>query len=336
MTSPPQRKTLWFIGRILITAFLLAGIILSGRFSQFWDAGGFAFVFAGGLALLLMGFSLPQIRTGARYAAGLPLQNGDASILPFLWEALARNFWIVGVLGAIANFVLTLARPSEGLQQVAFLLIASFRPALYGMLLAAVCAVPALKSREELTRLEESASAAVRPGDRQPWTLVNAAGYVMLIAILVWTIILPASRGFLQEQRLLSFFFDPSALLVVAGGTVVMMVFLGRTSPGAALTTGLAITGLLGSLTGLMQALLAFTQKSIQEVASALAFVISSCFLALLGMILVALPLAEHESPSAGRPGWLGLKRLAWYFFPLLALLFLVLTFIAVVTPVKI
>ena len=335
MTPRAQKKTLWSIGRILLTARLLAGVILSGRFSGFWDAGGFVFVFAGGLSLFLMGFSLPQIRSAARYAAGRPLREEDVSILPSLWEALGRNFWVVGVLGAVASFVLTLARTSEGIQQIAFLLTASFRPALYGMLLAVVCAVPALKSSENLAERREPSGPSDSLGGNRPWTFENFSGAVLLIAILVWTIVLPASRGFLQEQRLLGFFFDPSALLVVAGGTVIMMVFLGKGSLGAALTTALAATGLLGSLMGLMQALFAFTQKSIQEVASALAFVVSSCFLALVGLILVAFPLADHETSSAGRPWRPGLKRLAWYFFPLLALLFLVLTFIAVVTPIK-
>lgn len=335
MTSPAQRKALWSIGRILLAPLLLAGVIVSGRFSRFWDAGGFAFVFVGGLALFFMGFSLRQIKTAARYAAGRPIQEEDVAILPSLWEALGRNFWVVGVLGAIASFVLALARPSEGLQQVAFLLTASFRPAFYGMFLAVVCFVPALRARECLARPEENSNLPAALNRNRPWTLENVAGYIVMIAIIGWTIVLPAARGLLQKHRLLSFFFDPSALLVVVGGAVVMMIFLGKTSPGAALTIGLAVTGILGSLMGQMQALFAFTQKSIQEVTSALAFVISSCFLALLGMILAGLPLADHESTTAGRPGWSGLKRLAWYFFPLLALLFLVLTFIAVVTPIR-
>jgi len=335
MTPRVHKKLSWHIGRALLTALLLAGIILSGRFAHFWDAAGFAFVFGGGLALFFMGFSLSQIGAAARYASGRPLREGDVSILPYLWEALGRNFWIVGVLGSIANFVLTLARTSEGIQQVAFLLTASFRPAFYGMFLAVVCAVPALKSREDLIRLEENPLRSVSVSKRRPWTFANLAGYVLLIAILGWTIVLPAARGFLQEQRLLSFFFDPSALLVVAGGAVIMLIYLGRASLGASLTSGLAVIGLLGSLMGLMQTLFAFTKKSISDVASALAFVISSCFLALLGIILAGLPLADHEARAAGRPRGLSFNRLAWYLFPLLALLFLVLTFIAVVTPIK-
>lgn len=335
MTPRVHKKLSWHIGRALLTALLLAGIILSGRFAHFWDAAGFAFVFGGGLALFFMGFSLSQIGAAARYASGRPLREGDVSILPYLWEALGRNFWIVGVLGSIANFVLTLARTSEGIQQVAFLLTASFRPAFYGMFLAVVCAVPALKSREDLIRLEENPPRSVSVSKRRPWTFANLAGYVLLIAILGWTIVLPAARGFLQEQRLLSFFFDPSALLVVAGGAVIMLIYLGRASLGASLTSGLAVIGLLGSLMGLMQTLFAFTKKSISDVASALAFVISSCFLALLGIILAGLPLADHEARAAGRPRGLSFNRLAWYLFPLLALLFLVLTFIAVVTPIK-
>jgi hypothetical protein len=335
MTPRVHKKTFWRIGRILLAVLLLAGIILSGRFAHFWGAAGFAFVFGGGLALFFMGFSLSQIGAAARYAAGRPLREEDKSLLPYLWEALGRNFWVVGVLGTIANFVLTLARPSEGIQQVAFLMTASFRPALYGMILAVVCAVLALKSKEDLVRLEESPPTSVSLSERQPWTFTNAAGYAVLIVILGWTIVLPAARGFLQEQRLLSFFFDLSALLVVAGGAVIMMIFLGKTSLGTALNSGLAVTGLLGSLMGLMQTLFAFTEKSIRDVSSALAFVISSCFLALLGMILVGLPLADHEARAAGWPRGLAFNRLAWYVFPLLALLFLVVTFIGVVTPIK-
>jgi flagellar motor component MotA len=335
MTSLVRKKLSWQIGRALLAALLLAGVILSGRFAHFWDAAGFAFVLGGGLALFFMGFSFSRAGAAARSLAGLPLSEDEASILPYLWEALGRNFWVVGVLGTIANFVLTLARSSEGIQQVAFLLTASFRPALYGMFLGIICSVPALKSRESLIRQEENAPTSVSVTERRPWTFENAAGYVLLIAILGWTIVLPAARGFLQEQRLLGFFFDPSAFLVVAGGTVIMTIFLGRASLGTSLTSGLAVTGLLGSLMGLMQTLFAFTKKSIPDVASALAFVISSCFLALLGMILAGFPLADHEARAAGRPRGLVFNRLAWYLFPLLGLLFLVLTFIAVVTPVK-
>jgi hypothetical protein len=121
MTSWTHNKLFWRIGRILLTVGLLAGVVLSGKFAHFWDAAGFAFVFGGGLALFFMGFSPLQIGTAVRYLVGRPLGERDESGLPYLWEALGRNFWIVGVLGTIANFVLTLARNSEGIQQVAFL-----------------------------------------------------------------------------------------------------------------------------------------------------------------------------------------------------------------------
>lgn len=335
MTPQLNKKALWRIGRIFLAGLFLAGIGLSGRFAHFWDSAGFAFVFGGGLALFVMGFSLPQIGVAARSAAGLPLGEEEAEIAPYLWEALSRNFWVVGVLGAVANFVLTLARTSEGIQQVAFLLTASFRPALYGMFLAVVCAVPALKAREAALLSKEVSTTALRKDENRPWTFWNIAGYVLMAAILGWTVVLPAARGFLQERSLLSFFFDGSALLVVAGGVVIVSLFLGRTSLGRSLTFGLAVAGLLGSLMGLMQTLFAFTQKSISDVASALAFVISSCFLALLGMILVGIPLADHETRATVRRGESGLSRLAWYLFPLVALFFLIVTFIAVVTPIK-
>jgi flagellar motor component MotA len=336
MTPADSKEAVWIIGRILLVGLLLAAVSLSGEFAHFWDGAGFAFVFGGGIALFLMGFPVSDIGVAARHLAGRPLPDEEAAALPAVWEALGRNFWIFGVLGSIAGFVLSLARTSEGIQQVAFLLTASFRPALYGMFLGIVCAVPALKSKEDLFREDKTVPASLGKYERRPWTFGNAAGYILLIAILAWTVVLPAARGFLQERRLLGFFFSPSALLVVAGGAAVIALFLGRSSLGTSLTSGLAVTGLLGSLMGLVQTLFAFTEKSIRDVSTALAFVISSCFVALLGMVLVGIPLADHEARAAGRPRGLALNRLAWYVFPLLALVFLALTLIAVVTPIKI
>lgn len=336
MTARLKKSVFWTIARAVFVLLLLAGIILSGRFTHFWDAAGFAFVFGGGIALVLMGFSPPEIGAALRFTVGRAPREGELLVLPYLWEALGRNFWVVGVLGTIANFVLTLGKTSEGIQQMFYLMTASFRPSLYGLFLAVVCAVPAMKAREELERREEASRLPAGAEGRRPWTFGNAPGYVILAAILGGTIILPAARGFLHEQRLLGVFFDPSALLIVVGGAVILVLYLERKSIGVSLTSGLAVIGLLGSLMGLMQTLFAFTKKSITDVSSALSFVISSCFLALLGMILFGLPLADHEAGAFPRPKGLTFSRLAWYIFPLLALLFLVLTLIAVVTPIKI
>jgi zinc transporter ZupT len=53
------------------------------------------------------------------------------------------------------------------------------------------------------------------------------------------------------------------------------------------LTPAFAITGLVGSLLGFIQALLGIAGKVISTVSAGITFVIASCFMAMLGMMLV-------------------------------------------------
>jgi hypothetical protein len=99
---------------------------------------------------------------------------------------------------------------------------------------------------------------------------------------------------------------------------------------------GFALTGLIGSLIGFVQALFGFASYRIEDVVAAVTFVLSSCCAALLGMLLVGAP-PEDRAVIMGRISRPSVfSRVAWYVFPLVALIFLVLMFVMIVTPITI
>jgi hypothetical protein len=81
--------------------------------------------------------------------------------------------------------------------------------------------------------------------------------------------------------------------------------------------------------------LFGFVHRNVGEIASAVAFIISASSLTLLGLIAVAAPLEDREVMEGRkeRPG--PLSRLFWVLLPLLTFIFLILTFIMVITPMK-
>ena len=101
------------------------------------------------------------------------------------------------------------------------------------------------------------------------------------------------------------------------------------------ISVSFALTGFIGSQMGIIQALLGFATKKIIDIGTAVTFIISSCFVALLGIMLVGGPLevrlvktGKIEKPSL-------LSRISWYVFPLVAMILLLLTFALVITPIQ-
>ena len=337
MTTPGRKRTLGVLGRTAVVVLFFIGIILSGRFAEFWDLAGFIFVIGGALALTLLGFSVSQIGAAVHHIFGRPLPEEDNALVPHFWEALGRNFWVLGVLGSVAHFVLNLVQSSGGLQEMTFRLAASFRPAVYGLVLGILCGLPALRSS-----LEESPSNRPdQPGRHDQssakteafWRIESGVGFLLMIALLFGTTFFRLQQNPTRNFPPLNFFLDWPAVLVVAGGTFVLTMSLGPRARGASLTLASAMTGLVGGIVGFLRVMLAISHANITNVAGSIAFIISSCFLALLIMVLAGIPLSDRERRSS--PSFMAtpLLRLAWYVFPFLVLIFLILAFILVVTP---
>lgn len=338
-TTNSKKNAAVFI-RLLILCCLVLVVILSGKFTDFMNATGFVFVFLGGILLTLLSFSLKEIGLVFKYTMGRSDSAEEQRIAGYFWETAVRNFWMIGVLGSVISFVIALGSSEGGIFSIASRMSASYISAVYGMALAVICTVPALKTSGLLeTQSSDKRQAALeeRADNNIPFPkLENIIGYVLFIFALGWAIFTPllgyADEGPLKPQEL--FLYWPS-LLVVLGGTIAIALFVGNAAAGRSFTIGFALTGFLATLMGFVQAMIGFSSKSIEDVASAITFILSSCSLALLGMMLVGNPLVDRSVKTERVQKTQALNRIAWFVFPFMTLILLFLTFIMVVTPIK-
>jgi len=213
---------------------------------------------------------------------------------------------------------------------------------LYGLILAVICLVPAMKLAGQAgeARLTEEKGRATAgpsaPGGVGSVTSGRILGYVLFAAVLGLTIVFmiggePRS-GPLPLNRVLLHW---PGILVVLGGAIALALFTGAGAGAQALTLGFAVTGLISFLMGLIQALFGFVHANVAEVATAVAFIITASSFALLGLVAIAAPLEDREVMEGRKEESGSLSRLSWVLFPLLTFIFLVITFIMVVTPMK-
>ncbi len=320
-------------GRWIFAAALVIAIVASGLFPRLANRAGLLFVLSGTAAACLMGFTGREIASAFGHAAG---RGGSAAALArsaYFWEAAARNAWILGAMGSAVNFTIVLGTGGEGIADVGSRMIQSFIVTLYGLVAAIVCLVPAIK----LSGRAEAAGPAV-PAPEPGRTLGpgRIAGYVLFAAVIALTVLVLVGGqrpgGPLPLGKVL---FHPPAILAVVGGTVALALFMGAGAGARAWTLGFALTGLAGLLMGLIQALFGFVHKEIAEIAAACAFIISASTLSLLGLVAVAGPLEDREVMDGRKDRPSPLSRLFWAVFPLMTFIFLVLTFIMVVTPME-
>ncbi len=342
MSSTIDLKRIWkVLSRILIVIFFVIAVILSGSFfTDLMKGPSLVFVLLGGVGMALMGFSAREIGAAFKHAAAGPDGKENLQNSAYFWEAAARNFLMLGVLGAFISFVTALGRSRGGIANIALQMSESFLPAVYGMILGVICFVPVLKLTGELSKypLQAPSEAPEKPGEKAFKTLrlENFIGYALFIAVVGWTIVssisLYESGGPLNPLEV--FIYWPS-ILVVLGGTIVLVMFIGDAAAGRSFTLSFALTGLIGSLMAFVQTLISFSSRGIKDVASAMTFIISSCFIALLGIMLIGIPLEDRAIKTGKNKKQLTLSRIAWYVFPLVALILLLFAFVTVLIPIK-
>lgn len=332
-------KPFLVFSRILILAILILAAILSGRFTNFMDLYGLAFVIVGGIALILMSFPAREIVSalrGASVALGSQPENHKSIIV---WESASRNFWMVGILATLIAFVMALTDSTGGIGGIAARMASALVPTVYGVILSVMCLVPAMKLRESQFSIPYAGvteeSGKVENGAKAPLSFENIIGYALFAAIIIWTLIrsaLSSKDPILEAWEWIVYW---PALLVVLGGTIVIVLFVGNSANGRTFTFGFAVTGLIGSLMGVIQVLLGFASRSIEDIAAAITLILSSCFFALLGLMLVGAPLEDRSIKASPPAKHSTLSRVVWYVFPLVTLILLVITFVLVVTPMK-
>ena len=329
--------------RWLFAAAFILVVLISGFFSGLMNKAGLLYLVSGSVAAALMGFTAREIGTAFRQAAGVVGTGESLSKSAHFWEAAARNAWVLGALGSALNFTIVLGTGSGEIAGVAVRMIQSFLVMLYGLVLAVICLIPAMKlsGQAERTLHREEARPASEPAGPsrigfRTLTPDRIFGYALFAAVLVLNVVfLVGGRSQSGPLPIGKILLHWPAILVVGGGSVALALLMDAETGARGWTLGFAVTGLTGLLMGLIQALLGFVHRNIAEIAAACAFIISASSLSLLGLVAVAGPLEDREVMEGRRVRSGSLSRLFWAVFPLLTFIFLILAFIMVVTPME-
>lgn len=324
---------------VFAAAFVFA-VVASGLFAGLFNRAGLLYLAFGSVAAAFMGFTRQEIGAAFRHAAGRGGGSGELARSAYFWQAAARNAWILGALGSALNFALVLGGESGGIADVSHRMIQSFVVTLYGLVLAVILLVPAMKvaGLAEKAGVPGAASSAgdVGPAGSRFLSVERVASYVGFAAVLVLTA-LPRLQGAAPDVPLppAKVLLHWPAILAVLGGGIALALFMGAGAGARAWTNGFATMGLVALLTGLIQSLFGFVHASVQEIAAAIAFIIAASTFSLLGLVAVASPLEDREVMEGRREGAGPISRMFWVLLPLLTFIFLVLAFIMVVTPMK-
>jgi flagellar motor component MotA len=339
MSSTKSSKRYWLIPvRILILLIVVVGILKSGTPASYFDPYGFFFVLVGGVALVMISFPGAEIGRAFRHAAGRPGSDAEIRNSIHFWEAAGRGFWIVGGLRSVLRIMIGFSamkyEATAGMSSVIGFLAQSLLATFYGSLLAVICFVPCWK----LLGIMQSRSSAPNPErnetpistGRPGWRFGTVFGYVLFLSALVSTSYM-LNVDLPELLRVCA-----PILLVMLGGILALMQFLGVNNSRLTLSTAFACMGSICSLMGFIQMLIGMTDPSprgIGHVAGALAFILSSCFITLLGMALAGAPLEDRAIRIGRVTAPSAFSRVSWYVFPLLSLIFLILTFTMIVMP---
>ena len=340
MSSTNSAKTLLMVlGGILILVLMSLAVVKSGHLPDFVDPHGFIFVLVGGIALVMISFSGNEARRALMHAVGTPGEDAGIRLSIHFWEAVGRSFWMLGgfysVLSVILGFEAMKTEESAGVLAVINTLTRSLLGSFYGILLAVICLIPCWKLMGRLQSQpslpgggrDESSSTIGRRGLRYGAVI----GYILFFSALILTI--PHLSKTMLWNALPSIVYWPS-LLVVLGGALALMLFVGSVNSGPPLSMSFASMGILGFLIAFIRMLLGIGSSQIMSVASNLVFLLSSCFAALLGMILVGAPLEDRavRTGRAAKPS--AFSRVSWYGFPLLTLILVPLVIVLITTPI--
>jgi hypothetical protein len=204
-------------------------------------------------------------------------------------------------------------------------------PLLYGLVAAVVFSLPALLLANRIEVPEAPVPQALEH-KRAGLRFENWLGYILCAGLVIWVLPSPSPVNNLNPLQL---FIHWPAFLVVAGGALLLLLFLRALGAGQSLTLSFAFSGVIGALFGLIQTSHGFAQGSISTIAGAISFAISSCFVALVGMLFVGIPLQDRAQRIRRRGQSALMNRVAWYGLPLVTLFVLAMSVILIITPIQ-
>lgn len=291
---------------------------------------GCLFVLLAASALSLAGFTAAD---GVRALREARASTGSARSALF-WEAAARNAWLSGVLGCVLYFVLALCTSEGGLAAVATAMALAFVPAVCGLALAMLCLLPVMKLRHHAAAAgrDEPTTDTAEPPAATPSARDHALGHVLFFVLLAVTIGWRYGTAVEPLFPVWAWLLNWPALVVIALAVVAVTV-LGAPLRARAWTAAFGFAGLLGALFGVVRVLTGFAARDLASLTAGLSFVVSSCFVAMLALAVVAGPTLDRAARggAVSRPSTL--ERLVWALYPGVVLIFVALALLATLTP---
>jgi hypothetical protein len=284
---------------------------------------GLALVGGGTVALALVSGSAGDLGSFLRHAFVRPLAGDAGRRARAFWGAASRNAVLLGALGAafgLAGLLGSgkgLAGMAEGLGERAF------GPPILGLVLAALCGLPACR---QTARAADAESPAGPPAPPKWLRVETGLGYAAFLALLV--AVFPAT-GTQPSLRPVDLLLRTPAWVAVAAGAVAIALYLGDPRRGRSVVAGITLAGGAAALLGLLQGFHGMAIARIETVAGGLVFSLSASVATLVGLAAVAFPIEDRAvAHGEGSP-----SRLAGYGVPLAAVLLVAIVWLMVVTP---
>lgn len=317
--------TKFVIGACLILAGVYVFCVSSPGTFYFFDFPGLIYVVLGGVAMTLMGFSFPEIGSAFKHALGSSREPGKGELEKsvYFWEAVARNFFLMGVLMTVIGYVILL----KHIHSIAHLwntLASCFITTVYGLILGALGTIAGLRVSKKIEDLGQSGqdmevnSTIQRPN----WNIEKIIGIILFITTIGFAIN--------TAEALLIFIHWPS-LLIVAGGAIFFVICAGNGEDGLSTTLSFAFTGVIGILFGVVQMLNA---PSISGIAGGMTIALLSCVFALLGMMLGGVHRQDYFFKRGKTNKKITISRISWYGFPIVVIMLIFYTFLLIMMPI--
>lgn len=314
-------RAAWLAGTGVVAVLAAGGTILA-RWASAAGLAGLAIVSGGVVAVLLLAFPLREIARAIVAAADSTTDVEERRRAALVWEAAARNAWVLSGASAVAGLVSVLCSDFGTISRFVAGVGERATGVALGALLAVAFAFPAMRLRAPAGHAGEPA----RPASIRQRALAAAA----LLALLALPLAGHVPGGQFEPRPWL---LNGPAWLVVAGGALAFALYLRQVGRGASVVVGLGGAGAIGVLLGLARALHGFAVPSIADVAGGLMFSISSAYAALAGLAVVGLPLLDADA-RGGRPTPAAARWTAGG-FPLVVLAVLLLSVLLVIVPME-
>ena len=314
-------RAVW-VGGLGVLAVLAAGGAILARSVAAASLTGLALVAGGIAAVLMLGFPVREIARAIGTAARSTASAEERRRAALVWEAAARNAWVLSATSAVVGLVSIVCSDFGTLSRFVSGVGGRATGVALGVLFAVVFAIPAIRVVPSAGPPPEEATA---PPSWQRWL-----GGVALVALLAWPLLAHGNGGQFEPR---SWLLDAPAWLVTAGGALALALYLRAIGRGASVVVGLGAAGTIGVLLGLTRGLHGFATTSIGDVAGGLMFAISSGYAALAGLAGVGLPLLDGDAREGRRTP--AAARWAAYGFPLVVLAVLALAVLLVMVPME-